>query len=203
MLITRRQLILGSGAAVLAIPAGAQRQPLINQTLGPFYPVQRPIDQDADLTIIRGRAGRPRGQVIEVAGRVTDLDGKPLPGASFDLWQANAAGRYAHPGDTNPAPLDPDFQGSARFVADADGYYRFRTIRPGRYPGRVAHIHLDISGGTQRTITQMYFPDEPGNDEDVLLKRLPAGPTRQSLVATAVTGSAIPTYRWDIALGVD
>ena len=203
MEIPRRQFILGGAAAALTVPATAARLPItLNQTIGPFYPLERPLDQDADLTIIRGRQGRPRGQVIEVIGRVVDPDGKPLGGAMIDLWQANAAGRYAHPGDTNPAPLDPDFQGSARFTADAEGRYRFRTIRPGRYPGRVAHLHLDVSGGTQRTITQMYFPDDPGNDRDVLLARIPAGPMRQAMIARAVAGSSVPTLAWDIVLGV-
>lgn len=203
MLLARRQLIVGGAAAALTVPAAAKLPIVINQDLGPFYPLTRPLDQDADLTIIRGRRGRPRGQVIEVIGRVTDLDGKPLPGASFDLWQANADGRYAHPGDTNPAPLDTEFQGSARFKADTDGNYRFRTIRPGRYPARVAHIHMDISGGTQRTVTQMYFPDDPGNAEDVLLKQVPAGSLRDALIAVPLTGTPVPTFRWNIALGVD
>lgn len=204
MLIARRQLIVGGAAAALTVPATARKLPVVsNQTLGPFYPMNRPLDQDADLTIVRGRRGRPRGQVIEVVGRVMDLDGKPLPGARIDLWQANAAGRYSHPGDTNPAPLDPDFQGSARFKADAEGRYRFRTIKPGRYPGRVLHIHFDIMGGEQRAITQMYFPDDPDNDRDVLLREVPEGPLRQALVAKAVAGSALPTYQWDMVLGVD
>lgn len=202
MLIARRQLIVSGAAATLTVPAAAKLPPVVAQTIGPFYPVSRPLDQDADLTIIRGRQGRPRGTVIEVIGRVTDLDGKPLPGAAFDIWQANSDGRYAHPGDVNAAPLDPDFQGSARFKADANGTYRFRTVRPGRYPGRVAHIHADIIGGEQRVVTQMYFADEPGNEEDVLLKRVPTGGLREALIAKPLTGTPVPTFRWDIALGV-
>jgi protocatechuate 3,4-dioxygenase beta subunit len=202
MLIERRQLMLGGVAAVLTVPASAKRLTVTaNQTMGPFYPVSRPLDQDADLTIIRGRHGRARGQVIEVVGRVLDPDGRPLPRARLDLWQANAAGRYSHPADDNPAPLDTEFQGSARFLADAEGRYRFRTIRPGRYPGRVAHIHFNIRGGEQRVVTQMYFPDGPGNDEDSLLSRIPAGPRRQALISRGVPARNVPTYQWDVVLG--
>jgi protocatechuate 3,4-dioxygenase, beta subunit len=203
MIIGRRNLLVG-GLAALTVPAQAARlQTTLDQTTGPFYPVSRPLDQDADLTIVRGRRGKPKGQIIEVVGRVVTPDGRPVPRAKLDLWQANAAGRYAHPGDTNPAPLDPDFQGSARFSADGEGRYRFRTIRPGLYPGRVAHIHLDVIGGEQRLITQMYFPDDPGNDQDVLLKRIPAGALRSSLIARALPSTAVPTFAWDIVLGVD
>jgi protocatechuate 3,4-dioxygenase beta subunit len=201
MELPRRHFILGGAAAALTIPVAARLPITLNQTIGPFYPVERMLDQDADLTIVRGRRGRPRGQVIEVMGRVLDPDGRPLGGAMLDLWQANADGRYAHPGDTNPAPLDPDFQGSTRLTADAEGRYRFRTVRPGLYPGRVAHIHLDVTGGTQRIITQMYFPDDPGNDKDVLLARIPAGPMRQAMVARMVAGTSVPTLEWDIVLG--
>jgi protocatechuate 3,4-dioxygenase beta subunit len=173
----------------------------VNQTIGPFYPVSRPLDQDADLTIIQGRRGRPKGQVIEVVGRVLDLHGRPIPTARLDIWQANAAGRYSHPADDNPAPLDPEFQGSAQFLADAEGRYRFRTIRPGRYPGRVAHIHLDVMGRGQRVITQMYFPDEPGNDGDSVLSGIPAGALRQALISRLTPVTSVPTFQWDVVLG--
>jgi protocatechuate 3,4-dioxygenase beta subunit len=181
----------------------AKLAPTVNQTIGPFYPVERMLDQDADLTIIRGRQGRAKGQVIEVVGRVLDPSGRPLPNARLDIWQANAAGRYAHPGDDSPAPLDPNFQGSAIFCADAGGRFRFRTIKPGPYPGRVAHIHLDVTYRTQRVITQMYFPDEPGNQQDSLLSRIPAGPLRDRLIAIATTqprGAGALIFRWDVVL---
>jgi protocatechuate 3,4-dioxygenase beta subunit len=71
--------------------------------------------------MLKGHTARASGQVIHVAGRVLDSDGKPVAGAAIEIWQANAHGRYAHPGDTNPAPLDPDFQGYARIVSDAEG----------------------------------------------------------------------------------
>jgi protocatechuate 3,4-dioxygenase beta subunit len=194
--------MIGGVAAALTGPATAKKLPVtVSQTIGPFYPVSRPLDQDADLTVIRGRRGRPRGQVIEVVGRVLDPDGRPVPRARLDLWQANAAGRYWHPADDNPAPLDPEFQGSAQFLTDAQGRYRFRTIRPGRYPGRVAHIHLDIKGREHRVITQMYFPDDPGNNDDSVLSRIPAGTLRQALISRLTPQTNLPTFEWDIVLG--
>lgn len=209
MLLTRRSLVVCGASALAglasarAVGARGKLVPTVAQTIGPFYPVVRPLDQDADLTIVRGRRGRAKGDVIEVFGRVLNLEGRPVPHAKIDLWQANAAGRYAHRADDNPAPLDPDFQGSASFTADADGLFRFRTIKPGIYPGRVRHIHLDVTGREQRVITQMYFPGEP-NEADTLLSRIPAGPLRERLIARASNpigqAGAVPTFEWDVVL---
>ncbi len=210
MLLTRRSIVLCGASALAGLASGravGARPKLastVAQTIGPFYPEVRPLDQDADLTIVRGRRRRARGEVIEVFGRVLDPDGRPVPHARMDLWQANAAGRYAHRADDNPAPLDPDFQGSARFKADAHGIFRFRTIKPGIYPGRVRHLHFDVTGRSQRVITQMYFPGEPGNEADSLLSRIPAGPLRERLIARAISpiskAGALPTFEWDVVL---
>jgi protocatechuate 3,4-dioxygenase beta subunit len=122
----------------------------------------------ADLSVHNGRTAQ--GQRIIVAGRVLDEDGRPVAGAMVEVWQANAAGRYNHPGDQHDAPLDPDFWGRGRVFTDAAGNYRFTTIRPGAYPWRnhhnawrPEHIHFSLFGAglAQRLITQMYFPGDP------------------------------------------
>lgn len=206
MLLSRRALV-GTGivltGATLAERLAAAEKLVTTafQTIGPFYPVERPLDQDADLTRLAASREPARGEVIDVIGRVLGPDGRPVPNAKLDIWQANAAGRYAHPGDTNPAPLDPGFQGSAVLTADAEGRYRFRTVKPGLYPGRVRHIHFDVTGQAQRLMTQMYFPGEPGNASDVLLSRVPER-RRGALIARAVDGGERPTLAWDIVLGV-
>lgn len=180
-----RRYVLGMAGAVggLAMVGGVgavlaqelKRTP--GEILGPFYPILRPLDQDADLVAIAGKPGRAEGQVIHVTGRVLNLQGQPVQGARVEIWQANTHGRYDHPSDTNPAPLDANFQGFALQTTDADGRYRFKTIKPGAYPVtadwmRPPHIHFDVTGKSNRVITQMYFPGEPLNDKDILLQRI-------------------------------
>jgi protocatechuate 3,4-dioxygenase beta subunit len=150
----------------------AQRTP--DQILGPFYPL-KPLGQNADLTRVPGRPGRAEGQVLNVMGRVLNLKGEPVRNAKVEVWQANAHGRYTHPSDHNPAPLDPNFEGAATLTADADGRYRFTTIKPAAYPAgpnsmRPAHIHFQVSGQQDRLVTQMYFEGDPYNDTDRFLQ---------------------------------
>ncbi|GIL41620.1 protocatechuate 3,4-dioxygenase subunit beta [Roseiterribacter gracilis] len=121
-----------------------------------------------DLTKIG--TGEALGERIIVTGRVLDEDGRPVPNSVVEVWQANAAGRYIHERDQHPAPLDPNFRGEGRVVTDADGRYRFLTIKPGAYPWknhhnawRPAHIHFSLFGPAfaTRLVTQMYFPGDP------------------------------------------
>jgi len=143
---------------------------------GPFYPVTDQRDKDADLTKVEGHVGQAKGQPIVIKGTITDIRGAPVNCATIELWQANAAGRYNHPRDPNPAPLDLDFQGWAVINSDMNGHYRFKTVKPGAYPAtktwtRPPHIHFRISGIGCRTLTtQLYFPNEPLNKTDLLLR---------------------------------
>ena len=182
--LSRRRLLatsLGLGGAFLSRPLGpalAQSSgltPTSEQAMGPFYPVLKPADQDADLTVIQGKPGKAKGQALRLAGRVLNLKGQPVAGARVEIWQANTFGRYTHPGDANPAPLDPHFEGYGVAITDAEGRYRFKTVKPGPYPAaegwiRPPHIHFQVTARTNRLVTQMYFPGEPLNEKDRLLK---------------------------------
>ena len=152
-------------------------KPTEEQVEGPFYPVIKPLDQDADLTVIQGREGRAQGQVIYLSGRVLNLKSEPIPEAQVEIWQANSSGRYTHPSDTNPAPLDPNFQGYGVQITDAAGRYKFKTIKPKEYPigggrSRTPHVHFCITSKVKRHITQLYFEGEPLNEEDVIFKNV-------------------------------
>jgi len=157
-----------------------KRQLTPEQIMGPFYPIIRPLDHDMDLTVIKGKRGHAQGKLIHLMGRVLNNQGEPVKGARIEVWQANTHGRYAHPTDINPAPLDPNFQGYGVQVTDAEGRYRFKTIKPGAYPinpvnptnVRPPHIHFDVLGTKDRLVTQMYFPDEPLNEKDIIFKDL-------------------------------
>ena len=108
--------------------------PTPREVEGPFYPVVDQRDKDADMTQVAGQNGLAKGQHIVISGSVKDTVGHPIENASIDIWQANAAGRYNHPRDPNPAPRDAYFQGWAIIHSDKNGEYRFKTVKPGAYP---------------------------------------------------------------------
>jgi len=139
-----------------------------SELTAPVFPYAGFGSPDTDLT--RQHAGEPIGERIILHGRVLDEDGRPLPQTLVEIWQANAAGRYAHGVDNHAAPLDPNFTGVGRVVSDAEGRYRFVTVKPGAYPWangpntwRPAHIHFSLMGPAfaTRLVTQMYFPGDP------------------------------------------
>jgi protocatechuate 3,4-dioxygenase beta subunit len=167
---------------------------------------------NADLT--RQHAGSPLGERIIVYGRVADTSGRPLAGVLVEVWQANAAGRYAHDLDQHPAPLDPNFTGAGFCLTDADGGYRFVTIRPGAYPWknhdnawRPAHIHFSVVGRafSQRLVTQMYFPGDPLLELDPIYRSVSDEAARASLVAAFDLAQTVPewalAYRFDLTVG--
>jgi protocatechuate 3,4-dioxygenase, beta subunit len=167
--------------------------------------------EDADLT--RQHQGEPQGERIVIAGRVLDAGGRGVPGTLVEVWQANAAGRYVDPADQHPAPLDPNFTGAGRCLTDAEGGYRFVTVKPGAYPWRnhpnawrPAHVHFSLFGPElgSRLVTQMYFPGDPLIALDPILAAIPDPRGRELLVAGFDLGLTEPEwalgYRWDIVV---
>jgi protocatechuate 3,4-dioxygenase beta subunit len=162
----------------------------LSELTGPAFPYGRIEATDNDLT--RQHAGEPLGERIVVEGRVLDEDGRPIPRTLVEVWQANAAGRYAHRVDGHAAPLDPNFSGAGRTLTDEHGRYRFVTIRPGAYPWRnhdnawrPAHIHFSLFGTSflSRLVTQMYFPGDPLMPYDPIVNSIPDPTARQRLTA--------------------
>ncbi len=209
--VSRRHMLhalLALGATALPRAARAAGGPVVatpSNSLGPFYPAQKPADSDADLTQVTGRPQRAAGTILYTSGRVLDLQGRPLPNATLEMWQANTFGRYHHPGDSDASgKLDPNFQAYGRLVTDAEGRYRIKTIKPPRYAGRTPHLHYIVSSGQTRLTTQMFFESDPGNDRDFLYRNLAAADRR---AATGQFGDrtagmepdAVVTV-WDIVL---
>jgi protocatechuate 3,4-dioxygenase, beta subunit len=183
----------------------------LSEITGPVYGHEDVAALDADLT--RQHEGEPLGERIIVSGRVLDGDARPVGDTLVEVWQANAAGRYLHRSDRHPAPLDPNFSGAGRCVTDAEGRYRFTTIKPGAYPWgndanawRPAHIHFSLFGRAfvTRLVTQMYFPGDPLFDQDPILQSVRDPKARRRLVSDFDLATTVPEwalgYRFDIVL---
>jgi protocatechuate 3,4-dioxygenase alpha subunit len=153
--------------------------PTGEMTLGPFFP--REFAQGAnDLT-----AGA-KGGAIEITGRITQLDGRPLDNVVLELWQADPEGRFDN----------PDFLGWGRAATDASGVYRFRTLKPGAYEDRAPHVNLVLlySGLMRQLQTTMFFDLA----KDPVLDAVPAD--RRSLLVAQREGTV---HRFDIRLRGD
>jgi protocatechuate 3,4-dioxygenase alpha subunit len=174
-----------------------------SQTVGPFFHLALDRAEWADLT-----KDNPQGERIAVEGRVSDGDGAPVADACLELWQANAAGRYAHPDDARTdKPLDPHFRGFGRVSTDADGCFRFMTIRPGPVPGRgnalqAPHIAVALfaRGLLKPLYTRLYFAGDPANEADPVLQSIDDLARRRTLVATGQAGPGGPAWRFDIVM---
>jgi len=201
------------GSTVLRAP----REPLVwlphtlTEVTGPVLGDRRLGELDHDLT--RQHEGEPLGERIIVHGRVLEGDGRPVPNTLVEIWQANSAGRYLHDGDRHPAPLDPNFTGVGRCTTDAEGRYRFVTIKPGAYPWRnhdnawrAAHIHFSLFGRAfvQRLVTQMYFPNEHLFFQDPIYQSVRDERARQAMMSRFDLAHTVPewalAYQFDIVL---
>ncbi len=190
----RRKFVLAAPTLILSAAISGPARALTitpRQSEGPFYPRRIPTDSDADLTVFNGQ--KTPGEVIEMVGRLFNTKGEPLTGGEIEIWHCDSNGVYAHVGKQTL----PGFQGYGAARTDASGGYRFRTSRPGLYPGRTRHIHVKVRGnGGSALTTQMYFPGEPDNERDGLLKRA-SDPA--ALIALEEPGPP-PRYVFDVVV---
>jgi protocatechuate 3,4-dioxygenase, beta subunit len=190
----RRKLILfagavGAGSMLARIPIvhAAELMPTPAMTAGPFYPTSFPTDVDNDLTRIVGHNKTANGTALELGGRIVDTRGAPIANARIEIWQCDASGTYHHVGHDAPS-MDEHFQGYGVATTDADGRYRFRTIKPVPYPGRTPHIHyivtpLRADGKNAKTFTsQMFIEGEAQNERDFLYRSARDNKERDRLV---------------------
>ena len=181
---------------------------LLTELTAPAFGEDRVQEGDADLT--RQHAGEPLGERIIVYGRVLEDGGRPVPDTLVEVWQANSTGRYRHAGDQHPAPLDPNFSGGGRCLTDAEGRFRFITIKPGAYPWgnhhnawRPAHIHFSVFGRAfvQRLVTQMYFPGDPLFFQDPIYNSVRDPAARERMICRFDLERTVP--EWALAFEFD
>jgi len=125
---------------------------------GPFYPVTSQQDIDNDLTRITGLNGEARGDILNLSGMAVNTSGDPHAGLTIEIWQTDPQGRYKHPGDSSPGERDQNFQYWGAAITDTAGRFFFRTLVPGAYNPRPAHIHFKVLRAGKTILTsQMYF----------------------------------------------
>ncbi|OCP02759.1 MULTISPECIES: protocatechuate 3,4-dioxygenase subunit beta [unclassified Ensifer] len=186
----------------------------ISEITGPVFGHSLIGELDNDLIHNFAQVGESAiGERIIVHGRVLDERGRAVPGALLEFWQANAGGRYRHKKESYLAPLDPNFGGCGRTITDEEGFYSFRTIKPGPYPWpngvndwRPAHIHFSVFGHgfAQRLITQMYFEGDPMIWKCPIVNTIPDHQAIEQLIAPLDWVNTIPfdarAYKFDIVL---
>jgi protocatechuate 3,4-dioxygenase alpha subunit len=185
-----------------------------SQTAGPYLHIGM-MPQAVGFDI-RGRerlnvlAGlNAQGQRIHLEGLIYDGEGVLVRDAMVEIWQANAHGKYDHPGDRQDLPLDPAFKGWGRAVSDFEtGLWWFDTVKPGSVMGRhgtpmAPHISVAIfaRGINIHLNTRIYFADEAeANAKDPVLNLIEQAPRRQTLLARREDREGTAVYRFDIRL---
>ena len=189
-------------------------QQSVSEITGPVFGHDDIDPIDNDLIYNYAHEGQSAiGERIILHGRVLDENGRPVPNTLVEIWQANAGGRYRHKKDTYLAPIDPNFGGCGRTLTDENGYYYFRTVKPGAYPWRnwvnnwrPAHIHFSVFGTSfsQRLISQIYFEGDPLIAKCPIVQTIPSQEAIDSLVAALDLNATVPldsiAYKFDIVL---
>ena len=175
--------------------------PTPSQTVGPFFHLGCTDPGSIGCLV----TADTKGERIRLTCRVLDGEGVAIPDAMIEIWQANAAGRYDHPEDTQALPLDSSFHGFGRLATDGNGACEFETIRPGCVPandGTLQAPHINVSmfarGVLTRLATRIYFAGDPANAADPALQLVPAE-RRDTLLARA-DSSHVNHWRFDIHL---
>jgi protocatechuate 3,4-dioxygenase beta subunit len=152
---------------------------------GPFYPVTRQHDIDNDLVQVKGQNGIAQGEILNLSGIVVNTGGEAQQNLTIEIWQTDPQGRYKHPGDSTPGERDPNFQYWGATTTDADGTFFFKTILPGAYEPRPAHIHFKVLRDGKVILTsQIYFmePNErtrlPSMTSQIELQTVDLKPTK-------------------------
>jgi protocatechuate 3,4-dioxygenase alpha subunit len=171
-----------------------------SQTVGPFYAIGLNWLNRTELA-----DPGVQGEHISFEGRVLDGDGKPVPDALLEVWQANSQGKYAHPEDDQKKPVEPGFRGFGRVPVDDDGRFSFTTIKPGPVPGpddRLQAPHIAVTvlarGLLRRLVTRIYFPGEPANETDFALGLVE--PARRGTLIAKKIGEEAGRYEWNVIL---
>lgn len=210
-ILSRRGLLVGASISAGLLPLSsafaADAVPTPHQTEGPFYPTGFPADMDNDLVQVRDQQARAMGEILHLKGRVIAVDGRPLAGTLVEIWQCDAWGLYDHPRQSGRDRRDSAFQGYGRMMADAEGFYRFRTLKPVAYPGRTPHIHLKAATGDGRLLTsQFYIASDPQNERDGVFRGAARQPGQRERIemrlesAPGIETGALAT-KMDIVIG--
>ena len=177
-----------------------------SQTVGPYFAQGLLREGDKVFTNVLV-SEKTEGERIRIEGCVTDGEGQPIEDAMIEIWQANAHGRYRHPLDEQDKPLDPGFRGHGRAATDAQGNYRFETIKPGSVAGpndtlQAPHINVIVfaRGMLSHAFTRIYFEDEALNQNDPVLRSIDDEARRNTLVAGREKSEGKIVYRFDIHL---
>ncbi len=188
-------------------------QQSVSEITGPVFGHNDIDPIDNDLIKNYAQTGDPIGERIIVHGRVLDENARPVANTLVEIWQANASGRYRHKKDSYLGAIDPNFGGCGRTITDENGYYAFRTVKPGAYPWRnwvnnwrPAHIHVSVFGHSfsQRLITQLYFEGDPLIPLCPIVATIPDPDAIQQLIARLDMNASVPldciAYKFDIVL---
>ncbi len=168
-----------------------------SQTVGPYYGIGLDYLVNENLA-----PPEVAGRHITISGTIFDADGKPVPDAMVELWQASADGVYS---DAGPSA---GFFGFTRLSTQDGGRFRVHTIEPGSVPyvdGRAQAPHIVVllfmRGLMRHLVTRIYLPDHPVNDSDPILQLIPA--SRRSTLIAHTAAADTRELRWDIHLQGD